>query len=145
MLEYNSFIWSPHYVVDIDNIERVQRRFSKSMPGFMNTPYLPRKTSNIDCLEKRRVTTDLVHLFKIINGFIDISHDVLFDFNQINIRGHNLNTRQKNCRLNCSKCLFIPRVIPTWNNLPSCIAETRTVGDFKRKLETINLNVYCTT
>jgi len=33
LLEYNSTIWSPHYKYDIDAVERVQRRFTKRLPG----------------------------------------------------------------------------------------------------------------
>jgi len=34
LLEVNSVIWSPHYKQDIDLIERVQRRFTKRLPGY---------------------------------------------------------------------------------------------------------------
>jgi len=34
MVEYNSVIWSPSTVRDIELIERVQRRFTKRLPGF---------------------------------------------------------------------------------------------------------------
>jgi len=33
LLEYNSVLWSPYYKQDIEVIERVQRRFSKRLPG----------------------------------------------------------------------------------------------------------------
>ena len=37
VLEVNSVIWSPHYKQDIDLIERVQRRFTKRLPGYIPT------------------------------------------------------------------------------------------------------------
>jgi len=36
LLEYNSSAWSPHYKYDIDAVERVQRRFTKRLPGLSN-------------------------------------------------------------------------------------------------------------
>ena len=81
--------------------------------------------------------TDLVQVLRSSMGSLKTSHDELFDFNQINTRGHSLKIRQQSCRLNFRNFSLIALVIPIWNNLPSCIAETRTVGDFKRKLDTM--------
>ena len=39
VVEYNSVVWSPCYKHDIESIERVQRRFSKRLPGLKNLPY----------------------------------------------------------------------------------------------------------
>jgi len=39
LLEYNSVVWSPFYKQDIEAIERVQRRFSKRLPGLKNLSY----------------------------------------------------------------------------------------------------------
>ena len=36
LLEVNSVIWSPHYKQNSDLIERVQRRFTKRLPGYNN-------------------------------------------------------------------------------------------------------------
>ena len=42
ILEYSSQVWSPYLVRDIDKIERIQRRFTKSLPGLSNLSYLDR-------------------------------------------------------------------------------------------------------
>jgi len=42
LLEYNSIIWSPHSKGDVDAIEKVQRRFTKRIPGFKNYSYVER-------------------------------------------------------------------------------------------------------
>ena len=35
-LEYASCVWSPHLVKDIDQLERVQRRFTKRLRGCLH-------------------------------------------------------------------------------------------------------------
>jgi len=44
LLEVNSIIWSPHYKQIIDLIERVQRRFTKRLPGYNSYTYNERLT-----------------------------------------------------------------------------------------------------
>ena len=39
IVEYNSVIWSPSTVRDIDTVERVQRRFTKCPPGLRSMSY----------------------------------------------------------------------------------------------------------
>ena len=36
IVEYNSIIWSPATIRDIDSLESVQRRFTKRLPGLKN-------------------------------------------------------------------------------------------------------------
>jgi len=42
VVEYNSIIWSPATVRDIDSLESVQRRFTKRLPGLKNLNYYDR-------------------------------------------------------------------------------------------------------
>ena len=39
LVEYNSVVWSPYTVQDIETIEQVQRRFTKNLPGFRKFTY----------------------------------------------------------------------------------------------------------
>ena len=39
LLEYNSVIWSPSTIHDIEAIERVHRRFTKRLHGLHSLPY----------------------------------------------------------------------------------------------------------
>ena len=50
---------------DIYNIERVQRSFTKRLPGLKSLTYTERLLRlNLESLESRRVKADLVLLFK---------------------------------------------------------------------------------
>ena len=73
LLEYNSTIWSPHYKYDTDAVERVQRRFTKRLPGLSNYIYNERLSFlNIPSLEQRRMRADLSFCYKMLFGDLNI-------------------------------------------------------------------------
>jgi len=56
LLEYNSVVWSSSYVQDIDTIERVQRKFTKRLPGFKKLSCMERLyLLDLPSLELRRL------------------------------------------------------------------------------------------
>ena len=59
-LEYCTAAWSPHYVKDEVLLERIQRLFTRMIPGLKNLKYedRPRKL-NLWTLEFRRVHAEL--------------------------------------------------------------------------------------
>ena len=73
LLEYNTVIWSPYKTGDISNIEKVQRGFTKRLPGLKNLSYKERlAATNLDTLELRRLRTDLIVCYKIVFGLIKV-------------------------------------------------------------------------
>ena len=71
MLEYCSPVWSPVSVALINQLESVQRRFTKRLPGFQSLPYDDRCARlGIDRLELRRLRADLILCYKIIHGLV---------------------------------------------------------------------------
>ena len=104
ILEYNTQVWSPHLLSDIDDIERVQRFFTKRIPGMWNIPYLERlHILSLESLETRRIKNDLVLLFKIVNNIVDIESENMFSFNTNNTRGHYEKINIQHSRVNCRK------------------------------------------
>ena len=82
ILEYNTQIWSPYNVGDIDLIEGIQRKFTKSLLGFANLPYYVRLNRlNLQPLEIRCIFFDLILLYKIVHGLIDINTSDFFQYN----------------------------------------------------------------
>ena len=81
LLEYCSQIWSPRLHKDIYNIERVERSFTKRLPGLKSLSYTERLLHlNLESLESRRVKADLlayILLFKVIRGFVDIDYSAM--------------------------------------------------------------------
>ena len=66
-------VWSPCTKRNIDKLERVQRRATKSISK-SDYPYDIRlKKLNLLSLEKRRSLTDVTFLYKVLHGNIDIA------------------------------------------------------------------------
>ena len=78
VLEYASVVWSPHYQLDIDKLEMVQRRSARfvlnkkdrydsvtEMLSFLGWP----------SLQSRRIEAKLVMLYKIINNVVHVDLD----------------------------------------------------------------------
>jgi len=70
------FVWSPHLNKSKNLLEKVQRKFTKRAfyRRFRDTTnYENRLTlAGLESLETRRITFDLVILFKIICGVVDL-------------------------------------------------------------------------
>ena len=78
ILEYCSSVWSPVYKCDIDQIEAVQRRFTKKLNGLKSMSYEQRLNAlNTESLELRRLKLDLVLMFKISRGYTAIDNKKL--------------------------------------------------------------------
>ena len=87
-------------------------------------------------LEYRRRRYDIIQVFKIIHEIDDIDMSKFFTFtDNSQLRGHNLKLNKprvnKSIRLNS----FAMRTIPVWNNLPSEIVNSKTVLEFKTKID----------
>lgn len=142
-LEYACEVWSPVLVRDIDILERVQRSFTKRIPGFYNLAYDDRLLRlELESLELRRQRQDLVMLYKIANHIIDIEFDSMFEWaTGLQTRGHSLRIQIPRCRLNIRKSFFACRVVPFWNALPDYLVNATSVVVFKRKIQQFTFEV----
>ena len=109
LLEYNSQIWSPHMIGDIDNIERIQRSFTKRLPWLRNVSYEERlQILSLETLELRRIMFDVTLMFKLVHKLVDIETEDMFTFCHNNPRGHSLKINHLGAILNCRKLLHKP-------------------------------------
>jgi hypothetical protein len=117
LLEYGSPIWSPHIKKDISAVERVQRRFTKRLPGMFYLTYPERLNKlEIDSLEMRRLKQDLILAYKIYFGKTKSTLTLLP--NLINsTRGHDHKLRLPMSHTDHSKYFFTSRVVSVWNSL----------------------------
>lgn len=69
----------PFYKIHIDSLERIQRKFCKTL-FFRNFGYYPERgiaynellqIVNIDSLQKRWITHQIMYLYKVVNNVID--------------------------------------------------------------------------
>ena len=133
LLEYCTVAWCPYYVKDIEVLEKVQRRFTRILPDFRDLPYSARLSKyNLSSLFARRLHADLVYVFKIIRGFIDVDPNIFFDFDtDSRTRGHKYKLKSFCSRLDLRSHWFSSRIISNWNALPATAVEMPTVRSFK--------------
>ena len=73
ILEYCSVVWNPCILKDINNLESVQRRFTKRLPGMKKFSYHQRLANlKLESLELRRLRADLLFTYKLVFGIIDL-------------------------------------------------------------------------
>jgi hypothetical protein len=67
ILEYSSVVWNPHFIIDIQNVEKVQRRFTKRILFRGGITYSERLSKlNLERLELRRLYNDIIFAYRII-------------------------------------------------------------------------------
>ena len=85
LLEYCSSVWSPHFKLDIDIIENVQRSFTRKLfycCNLVSKSYDDRLIYlGVQRLELRRIYADLIYMFKLIHNNISSSLINVFKFN----------------------------------------------------------------
>ena len=71
-LEYANSVWAPHRVMDIENLERVQKRATKMIYNLKKMSYEDRlKNLNLPTLKYRRLRGDMIETYKIITNKYD--------------------------------------------------------------------------
>jgi len=91
LVEHNSVIWSATALADIDDIERVQWKFTKSLKWLQSLPYIERlKRLNLHGLELRRLHIDLIcWCYKIYVALVDVdANDFIEHCSVSHIRGY---------------------------------------------------------
>ena len=70
---YQTLVWYPKRLTDVDKLERVQKRATKLIPAKLsNKPYKDRLMAlNLPTLKYRRYRGDMIELFKIVKGIYD--------------------------------------------------------------------------
>ena len=128
--------WSPSYIHHINLLERVQRSFTKRIPGCSNLSYIERLSHlNLHTLEQRRLFADLIMCYNIVKGNNCIDPSTFFSFPNYKFsRGHPLKISIPLAKLNARKFFFASRVIPAWNSLPETTVLAPSSFSFKHHL-----------
>ena len=85
-------------------------------------------------LQYRRLRSDMVETFRIINNIDKVKSNTIFPKNENTTRGHKHKIYKRQCRTNIRKYIFSQRVVDTWNSLPAKVIESNTVNGFKNQL-----------
>ena len=135
ILEYGNTIWSPRLKKkDIDAIERVQRRATKTVPGLATLPYPERlRVLNLPSLIYRRARGDMIETYKYQHNMYDIDNE-WFNLRQVT-RGHTRKLIKPRCNSTLRLHCFSNRVVNHWNSLPENVVSAPSVNAFKSRLD----------
>src|SRR5438552_12290671 len=100
IFEYCSVLWSPHLIKYIDEIESVQRRFTRCFAPLRELSYKERlRILQLESLEERRLRIDLICMHKCLLGlFGDNLKSCFKNF------GHSYDTRKNVFAMDISHC-----------------------------------------
>ena len=144
ILEYASQTWNPYLNYLIEQIESVQRSFTKRLPGFAKLTYAEKLINlNLQSLEHRRLLSDLAMCYNIVHGCCALRFDEFFTFS-INpvTRGHSLKLTVPLCKSNIRKNIFATRVVPIWNSLPQQIVSANSPAAFKNQISKHDFSLF---
>ena len=132
------------YLLTKIKIESVQRRFTKRLRGLAWLPYKDRlQFLSAETLELRRLKQDLLTLFKIINGIIDVDMSQFFELNNYSqTRGHNFKLVKTINNNNARAFSFACRRIDCWNALPADTILATSITVFRNLLDAHNFNKF---
>lgn len=135
-LEYCVQAWRPYLKKDVDLLENVQRRATRLMFKDRGFSYGERlRILGLTTLETRRLRGDLIEVFKIFKGFVNVKYTDFFTLSNTGLRGHNFKLYKPQVRLDIRKYFFSVRVIDEWNSLPVAIINCNTIHTFKKKID----------
>ena len=140
-LEYAQSVWQPKLRRNINLIEGVQRRATKSIPQYRNLPYGERlRRLQIPSLEFRRLFCDMVQIYKHIHIYDpkttrnklvkktrptrQHNYELIPNFSDDGVRGAQTKS-------------FYYRSIPTWNTLSRYVVESKSIKSFKENLNEV--------
>jgi len=90
-LEYCCSACNPQFRKDIELIKGVQRRATKLVKDVEHLNYSVRlEHLGLMCLHTRRIRSNLIDTYKIINGILhnNVNTELFFDYDQSGGRGH---------------------------------------------------------
>ena len=141
MVEYCSPVWSPSLVTDIIAVESVQRLFTRRLKPCLNLNYKERLSyCGLFTLEKRRLIADLILMYKILHGLVNLNFGSALVLFTGPTRGHTYKLETKGARINARQHFFISRAVKPWNSLPQSAVSAESVSAFRNSLSTVNFD-----
>lgn len=137
-LEYGNCVWSPTRIMDIEKLERVQKRATKMIFFDKQIGYEERlKSLNLPTLKYRRARGDMIETYKIITEkYESKSANVVFIMNKNTFtRGNRFKLFPSNNYNKIRDNFFTNRVINVWNSLPDNVVCAKTTNAFKNLLD----------
>ena len=116
-MEFNTVVWSPSLKCDISSVEKVQRKFTKRLPGYGDLSYVERRAKlNLKTLELRRLHYDLFMCYKIVFNIIQLRFSDFFVFSTLLTRGHPYKLQVNHAPVNARRNFFACHVVKLWKS-----------------------------
>ena len=144
-LEYASPAWNPTFKMDVNSIERVQRRATHLVPSLSSLSYEDRlRKLHLPTLQFRRLRTDLLLLYKISHNMSILNTDtfcthckhntsMLTPALSHNTRGHNYKF-QIHHHQGIRNRFFTSKCLTLWNTLTPNTVNSTSINNFKHNL-----------
>ncbi len=136
-LEYGQSVWSPFKKLDIENIERVQKRATKLVISIKKLAYIDRlKFLKLPTLKYRRVRGDMIEVYKILTNKYD--PDIKMNLtlsDKDGTRGNTLKLVNIRSHYDLRKYNFNARVVNVWNSLPVEVVTAQSINSFKNRID----------
>ena len=140
ILEYGNTVWCPKLKKHIQEIEKIQRRFTRCIIGHNKLNYEERlKSLGLPSLEYRRLRGDMIEVYKILHENYDPSstRSLLTKADSTLTRGHDLKLTKKATNTRNYQHFFTNRVTNMWNSLSQEAVSAGTQNAFKNQLDKI--------
>ena len=126
-MEYAVEVWSPSYIGDIKQMERVQNRMTKLLRhGNMMTPEERNEVLGLSTHEERRRRGDMIATFK------NIDNPSLFTLrNNDRTRGNAKTIVTREYKHDIKRHSFNHRIVANWNSLPNFVVNSTSINSFK--------------
>jgi endonuclease/exonuclease/phosphatase family metal-dependent hydrolase len=135
-LEYGNIIWAPYKRKHIDELEQVQRRGTKLVPGLQHLEYEERlKVLKLPSLEYRRVRGDIIEMYKYTHGSYKVETPWLHFDASSRTRGHTLKLKKLSCATEKRRHVFSYRTTNIWNALPQEVVDAPSVDALKGRID----------
>ena len=139
-MEYAVQAWSPQTAREINLLEQVQRRATRLVGSLRNSSYETRKEIlGLTPLHVRRTRGDLIEVFKIMHGLVNVERDQFFklesNVHDHDLRRHNMSIWKPPANSTKRRNYFDHRVIETWNKLPENLVNSLSIREFKQGLD----------
>ena len=135
-LEYGNVAWGPFNRADQKLVERVQRRATRLVEEIRTEPYAERlRLLGLPSLYYRRRRGDMITVFQLLHGGVDLDPALFFTLSSTSTRGHQWKISKPEAVTRIRRNSFAVRVVNDWNALPNHVVSAATVNQFKARLD----------
>ena len=136
--------WNPYLEKDIQKLEKIQNRATKTIPELRHMLNEDRNRQlNLTSLRTRRLRGDLIQQFRIIHGIDSLewptgnnfANSLSVDGVVKNLRGHKYRITSEITKNNDRFNFFKNRIAEHWNKLTNEIVGAKSTNSFKAKID----------